>query len=630
MNDKESSAANLGTNDNVGTHDNVDSKDKFDSKEFLASVSTKPGVYRMYGSQSELLYVGKAKHLKKRLTSYFRTNVNSRKTAALVAKIHSVETTITASETEALLLEQTLIKAHRPPYNVLLRDGKSYPYILVTEQTFPRLSYHRGAKKQKGQYLGPFPSAYAVRETLGMIEKIFKVRQCEDSFFNNRSRACLQHQIGRCSAPCVGLISEQDYADDVRHALLLLKGKSQTITDELMTSMERASAALNFELAARYRDQIDAIRRVQEQQIMEADGGDVDVFAIAMSAGIACVQLLFIRGGRVNGSQCYFQNAGIADTPERMLDAFLPQYYLGSRARDLPKDVVLPMPIENQAILEQAIFQAEQHRLVISHSVRTHRAGWVRMADTNARENLASHLAAKETVSQRFASLQHLLGMDTPLTRLECFDISHTQGEATVASCVVFDQNGPRKTDYRRFNIEGVTAGDDYGAMQQALERRYARLKKGEGKLPDVLLVDGGKGQVTQAKKVFEALDIQDVQLVGVAKGVTRKAGLETLILASGDTLNPSEDAPGLHLIQHIRDEAHRFAIAGHRQRRAKTRTTSPLEGIPGVGPKRRKQLLNHFGGWQGISRASQADIAKVKGISVKIAEDIYTALHSD
>lgn len=589
----------------------------------------------MYDHADVLLYVGKAKHLKKRLASYFRANLTSRKTEALVAKIHRIETTITASETEALLLEQTLIKQHRPPYNVLLRDGKSYPYIFISRQTYPRIGYHRGAKKQEGDYLGPFPSAYAVRETLSMLEKIFKVRQCDDSFFKHRSRPCLQHQIGRCSAPCVGLISEQDYADDVRHSQLLLKGKSDAITDELVTRMEQAAADLNFELAARYRDQIDAIRRVQEQQIMEAGGGDVDVFAVAMGAGMACVQLLYVRGGRVSGTQSYLQKAVLADTPEKMLDAFLPQYYLGSRARDFPKEILVPFALESEIALTDAIFSAEQHRLTITHTVRGHRAGWLRMAETNARENLATRQAAKETVFQRLQSLQKLLGLEKCPERLECFDISHTQGEATVASCVVFDKDGPLKSDYRRFNIEGITAGDDYAAMQQALERRYARLKKGEGKLPDVLLIDGGKGQLSQAQAVFDALDVQGVMLVGVAKGVTRKAGLETLILGGsgiGDTksLHPADDTPGLHLIQHIRDEAHRFAIAGHRQRRAKKRNQSPLEDIPGVGPKRRRQLLNHFGGWQGVARASKADIAKVKGISAKVADQIYSTLHSD
>ncbi|MDX1694264.1 MAG: excinuclease ABC subunit UvrC [Ketobacteraceae bacterium] len=603
----------------------------FDSTVFLKSLSTHPGVYRMYDSVGKLLYVGKAKNLKKRLSSYFRKNLDAIKTRAMVEKIRRIEVTVTASETEALLLEQTLIKENKPPYNILLRDDKSYPYIFLSDQKYPRLAYHRGAKKKKGQYFGPYPSAGAVRETMNLLEKIFKVRQCEDSFFRNRSRPCLQYQIERCTAPCVGYISPEEYAEDVRHTAMFLKGKTTSISEELAQKMEAASADLQFELAAQYRDQITAIRRVQEQQLMEADGGDVDVFGIAVQAGTACVQLVFVRGGRVIGFQRYFQKCQLEDEPAQILDAFLPQYYLGNRARDLPREVILPMAIESQEALSQAINESQGRKLTFSTNVRGHRAGWVKMATTNAEQNLSGHLADKENIYQRFESLQALLGLDDMPSRLECFDISHTQGEGTVASCVVFDHNGPVKSDYRRFNIEGITAGDDYAAMKQALQRRYTRLKKGEGKLPDILLIDGGKGQLTQAREVLEDLQVLGVTLVGVAKGVTRKAGLETLIVdGSRQEIQPRPDSPGLHLIQHIRDEAHRFAITAHRQRRSKARRTSPLEGITGVGPKRRRQLLNHFGGWQEVARASVSELAKVKGISQKVAEDIYAALHND
>lgn len=585
----------------------------------------------MYDGGGKLLYVGKAKNLKKRVSSYFRKHIDSIKTRALVEKINRIETTVTSSETEALLLEQTLIKENKPPYNIVLRDDKSYPYIFLSDQEFPRLAYHRGGKKKKGQYFGPYPSSGAVRETLNLLEKIFKVRQCEDSFFKNRSRPCLQYQIDRCTAPCVGKISPEDYAQDVRHTAMFLKGKADTISDELATKMEAASANLDFELAAQYRDQITAIRRVQEQQLMEADGGDIDVFGIAIQAGTACIQLLFVRAGRVIGFQRYFQRCKLDDDPALILDQFLPQYYLGNRARDLPKEVILPLAIESEAALQNAIHEALGRKVAVSSNVRGHRSGWVKLAGTNAEQNLTSHLATKENVFQRFESLQALLKLDDMPQRLECFDISHTQGEGTVASCVVFDQNGPLKSDYRRFNIEGVTPGDDYGAMRQALHRRYTRLKKGEGKIPDVLLIDGGKGQLNQAIEVLEDLQVKGVTLVGVAKGVTRKAGLETLIVADSDEeIHPKTDSPGLHLIQHIRDESHRFAITAHRQRRAKARKTSPLEGIPGVGPKRRRQLLNHFGGWQEVARASAVELAKVKGISQKVAEDIYAALHND
>ena len=585
----------------------------------------------MYNDSAKLLYVGKAKNLKKRVASYFRKNIDSIKTQALVSKIHRMEVTVTGSETEALLLEQTLIKEHKPPYNIVLRDDKSYPYIYLSDQEFPRLAYHRGAKKKKGQYFGPYPSAGAVRETLNILEKIFKVRQCEDSFFKNRSRPCLQHQIDRCTAPCVGLVSAEDYAQDVRHTVLFLKGKTHDVSEELATKMEAASATLEFELAAQYRDQIAAIRRVQEQQLMEADGGDVDVLGIAIQAGTACIQMVYVRGGRVIGFQRYFQSCKLEDDPKQVLDEFLPQYYLGKRARDFPKDVILPFAVESQEALQELVSESLNQKMVFSYNVRGHRAGWLKLAENNAEQNLSGHLASKENVYQRFESLQELLGLPDMPQRLECFDISHTQGEGTVASCVVFDQNGPLKSDYRRFNIEGITGGDDYAAMKQALKRRYTRLKKGEGKIPDVLLIDGGKGQLTQAVEVLDELQVQGVALIGVAKGVTRKPGLETLIVAGAEKeIYPNGDSPGLHLIQHIRDEAHRFAITAHRQRRSKARNTSPLEGIEGVGPKRRRMLLNHFGGWQEIARASKDELAKVKGISQKVAEDIYTALHND
>jgi len=591
----------------------------------------------MLGAKEEVLYVGKAKNLKNRVSSYFRQNQTSLKTAALVSKICSIEITITQSETEALLLEQTLIKKIRPPYNILLRDDKSYPFIYVsTEKEYPRISFHRGAKRAKGRYLGPYPSSGAVRESLNLLQKMFLVRQCDDTFFSNRSRACLQYQIKRCSGPCVGHVSPEKYAEDVRHTMMFLEGKGSEITDELTTKMEAASEQLDYEAAAHYRDQIVSVRRVQESQFVTGENGDVDVFAVEARAGGICIQALFVRGGRVLGSKSYFPKVATSAAVEEgdsasILAEFLPQYYLSSAARDIPKQIISNLPIEDIDVLLGAITQRNGRKITFDYKVRGNRAGWLRIAETNAQQNITSYLANKRNLFQRFESLQQVLELDDIPKRLECFDISHSHGEATVASCVVFDQKGPLKTDYRRFNIEGITGGDDYAAMEQALLRRYTRLKKGEGKLPDILFIDGGKGQVTQAIKVMEELQIEEVMIVGVAKGASRKAGLETLLLANSNReLSLERDSLALHLIQHIRDESHRFAITGHRARRDKKRRESTLEGIPGVGPKRRRQLLNHFGGMQEVIRASAKDIAKVSGISEKIAGDIYSALHGD
>lgn len=602
----------------------------FNPDEFLRSLTTHPGVYRMYAADESILYVGKARNLRNRVGSYFKAQHASVKTQALVQRIANIEVTVTHSETEALLLEQTLIKQLKPPFNILLRDDKSYPYIFLSDQEFPRLAYYRGARKDKGRYFGPFPSAHAVRETLTLVQKLFRVRQCEDSYFANRTRPCLQYQIGRCTAPCVGLISPEDYAADVRHTVMFLQGRSQAVTEEISNQMEQAAQALAFERAALLRDQITAIRRVQEQQYVDADGGDVDVFGVAVSGSMACVQVVYVRGGRVLGNQHFIENTGGEDSVAELLNAFLPQFYLGGRrGRDVPREILVPEPFDSADVLADAIQAQDNQRVRIAHNVRTLRQAWQRLAATNAQQHLNSYLANRDNLKQRFASLQELLALPEPPKRLECFDISHTQGEGTVASCVVFDQGGPRKSDYRRFNIEGVTAGDDYAAMDQALRRRFLRAQRGEGRLPDILLIDGGKGQLQQAKAVLSELEIAGVMLLGVAKGVTRKAGLETLF-KEDDALGftPGSDNPGLHLIQHIRDEAHRFAISGHRARRARQRKRSALEDIDGVGPSRRRNLLNHFGGLPAVKQASIQELANVKGISRKMAEDIYAALH--
>lgn len=585
----------------------------------------------MFDVDAKLLYVGKAKNLKKRLASYFRHSGLAPKTAALVGKIAQIETTITANETEALLLEQTLIKEWRPPYNILLRDDKSYPYVFLSDGDFPRLSIHRGAKKQKGRYFGPYPSAGAIRESLNLLQKTFFVRQCEDSFYKNRTRPCLQHQIKRCKAPCVGLVEPAEYADDVRHSVMFLEGRSNALTDELSTAMQAAAMTLDFERAAGLRDQISLLRRVQDQQSMEGGEGDVDVVAAMVNPGGACVHLISVRGGRVLGSKNFFPQVAIEEEGSSVLLAFLAQYYLSSQERDLPNELIVNAQHEDFPTLIAAIDELRGRELSISYRVRGIRARWQQLAVTNAEQALMARLANRQHVSARFDALAQALDLDEVPQRLECFDISHSSGEATVASCVVFGPEGPLKSDYRRYNIEGVTPGDDYAAMHQALTRRFSKIKDGEGKLPDILLVDGGKGQLAMAREVLEELAVPDLTLLGVAKGATRKPGLETLYLndAAHEFTLPA-NSPALHLIQQIRDESHRFAITGHRARRDKTRRTSTLEEVAGVGPKRRRELLNHFGGLQELSRASIEEIAKAPGISKKLAESIYAALHSE
>jgi len=585
----------------------------------------------MFDEGGKLLYVGKAKNLKKRLASYFRKTGLAPKTAALVARIAQVETTITANETEALLLEQTLIKEWRPPYNILLRDDKSYPYVHLSDGEFPRLSIHRGAKKQKGRYFGPYPSAGAIRESLNLLQKAFLVRQCEDSYFRNRTRPCLQYQIKRCKGPCVGLVEANEYAEDVRHSVMFLEGRSNALAAELTSSMEQAAMNLEFERAAELRDQVSMLRRVQDQQSIEGGTGDVDVVAAIVNPGGACVHLISVRGGRVLGSKNFFPQVAIEEEVGDVLVAFIAQYYLGSHERDLPQELIVNTVHEDFPTLIEAIAESRGRELSISHRVRTNRARWQQLAVTNAEQALAARLANRQHMADKFEALGEVLGLAEPPQRLECYDISHSSGEATVASCVVFGPEGALKSDYRRYNIEGVTAGDDYAAMHQALTRRFSKLKDGEGKLPDVLLVDGGKGQLAMAREVLQELAVPELILLGVAKGVTRKPGFETLYLNGPENeFTLPADAPALHLIQQIRDEAHRFAITGHRSRRGKARRTSSLEEVAGVGPKRRRELLKHFGGLQELSRASIEEIAKAPGISKKLAESIYAALHSE
>lgn len=604
----------------------------FDPSAFLSGCSSRPGVYRMFDESSKVLYVGKARNLKKRLSSYFRKTGLAPKTAALVAKISQIEITITGNETEALLLEQNLIKQLRPPYNILLRDDKSYPYVfLSTEDEFPRLAIHRGAKKERGRYFGPYPSAGAIRESLNLLQKAFMVRQCEDGFFKNRTRPCLQYQIKRCKGPCTNMVSREEYAEDVRHSAMFLEGRSNALAEELSAVMEKAAMALDFERAAELRDQIALVRRVQDQQHIEGGSGDVDVIAAMVNPGGACVHLITVRGGRVLGSKNFFPQVAIEEEPHDVLLAFLEQYYLAHMERDLPDEVIVNTVHEDFPTLISAFNELHSRGLEISHRVRGTRARWQQLAVTNAEQALNTRLANRQHMAARFEALTDVLGLAEAPQRLECFDISHSSGEATVASCVVFGPEGSIKSDYRRYNIEGVTAGDDYAAMHQALTRRFSKLKDGEGKMPDILLVDGGKGQLAMARDVLQELAVPDLVLLGVAKGVTRKPGLETLYLndPSNEFSLPGH-SPALHLIQQIRDEAHRFAITGHRARRGKARRTSTLEDVAGVGPKRRRELLKYFGGLQELNRASVDEIAKAPGISKKLAEQIYAALHSE
>ena len=604
---------------------------EFDALSFLKTVPNNPGCYQMYDGESKLLYIGKARNLKNRVSSYFRNTGLSTKTRALVAKIQSVEITITGSETEALLLEQNLIKEYRPPYNILLRDDKSYPYILITSNdNYPAVRYQRGKRSGKGALFGPFPSGGAVRESLNLLQKLFRVRQCDDSFFRNRSRPCLQYQIERCTGPCVGLISDEDYARDVRHTQMFLQGKNPSVMSELASEMEAASQTLNFERAAELRDQISRLQHVQEQQFVSGQKGEADVFGVAIQPGGACVHSIFVRQGRVIGSKVYHPRVAIEETDQALLTAFIAQFYLAG-GREIPETIITSIELEDRDVLSKALSEVRERKVDLISNVRGDRAGWLKLAQSNAEQNLQAQLANKQNIYNRFLALQEALSLDEMPSRLECFDISHSSGEATVASCVVFDRNGPLKRDYRKFNIDGITGGDDYAAMNQALMRRFEKATGDEAILPDLLVIDGGKGQVKQALEVLEELGLQCVKVIGVAKGPTRKAGFEILIDGDSNTERILQsDSLALHLLQHIRDESHRFAITGHRARRAKARKQSLLEGIEGVGPKRRRELLRHFGSAKAVESANVEEIAKVSSISANLAETIYRALHPD
>ena len=599
----------------------------FDGKEFVSTLTTSPGVYRMFDAGGELLYVGKAGNLKKRVGSYFLKPRMEPRIFAMVQQIARIETTLTRTEAEALLLEAQLIKSLKPRYNILLRDDKSYPYIYVSAgEDYPRMGFHRGAKAGKGEYFGPYPSAWAVRESLNLMQKLFLVRQCEDSYFKNRSRPCLQHQIRRCSAPCVGLIPQDEYRESVRHAAMFLEGKSSAVIEELGSGMEHASGALEFEKAARLRDQIATLKRLQAQSYVQGASTDMDVLACRIDGGLACVSVLYFRNGVSLGSRDFFPRLPTDATPGMLLASFIAQYYLD---KPVPRELLVSdAPDDCETLTEMLTLQAGRG-VEIKANVRSDRARFVELARANAHAALQARLASNQTQRERFESLRDLLELGETPQRLECFDISHTMGEATVASCVVYGPEGPEKALYRRFNITGVEPGDDYGAMRQALERRYRRIQAGEGNPPDVLLIDGGKGQVQQALDVLADLGIDGLLVVGVAKGAERRAGHETLIRGdNGKTLWPGPESLALHLIQSVRDEAHRFAITGHRQRREKAREKSRLEEIAGIGAKRRSALLKHFGGLGGVAAAGIEELAAVKGMSRDLAAKIYAAFH--
>ncbi len=607
-------------------------KDAFDAKAFLRTVTSKPGVYRMYDERETVIYVGKAKDLKKRLSSYFRSHLASRKTEALVAQIHHIDVTVTHTETEALLLEHNYIKLYQPRYNVLLRDDKSYPFIFLSADPHQRLAIHRGAKHAKGEYFGPFPNGYAVRETLMLLQKIFPIRQCENSVYRNRSRPCLQYQIGRCLGPCVaGLVSEEEYARQVDYVRLFLMGKDDQVINRLISRMESASASLEFEEAARVRDQIQAVRQVTEKQFVSNGGDDLDVIGVAYDAGMACVHVLFIRQGKVLGSRSYFPKVPADTALDEVVETFIGQFYLqGSQMRTLPGEILLDYALTDKTVLEGSLSEQAGRRIYLQTRPRGDRARYLKLARTNAATALVTKLSQHSTITQRLRALAQVLGRHE-IRRMECFDISHTMGEQTIASCVVFDADGPLRAEYRRYNIEGITPGDDYAAMNQVLRRRYGKALE-DSKIPDIIVIDGGKGQLAQAKAVFNELDVEWYKrhplLLGVAKGSDRKAGLETLFLEpEGEGFALPPDSPALHVIQHIRDESHDHAIAGHRKKRAKVKNTSALETIEGIGPKRRQMLLKYMGGLQPLKNASIEEIAKVPGISQTLAEKIYYAL---
>lgn len=600
-------------------------------KIFLQNVTTHSGIYQMLGENGTILYIGKARNLKKRLSSYFSGRQQDTKTLALLKHVEDIQVTITHSESEALLLECNLIKKYKPHYNVLFRDDKSFPYILITnESPYPAIDFYRGNKKNAGHYFGPYPDAGAVRDTLHLLQKIFGLRTAKDRYDPKRIRPCMQYQIGMCSGACVGMISKEDYQQDVHHAILFLQGKNNQVLEELNAQMEQAAHDLKYELAATLRDRIAKIRRIQARQYISSEQGDVDVIGYAEN-GKVCIQLLLIRGGRVLGSRAYFPIVPLHSTKEDILTSFIMQHYLtADKETDIiPKYIVIDADLPEHQLLMNVLNTRTSHSVKLSHHVRGQRKKWLEIANASAKQSLTSQILSQAHMKDRLSSLQKVLNLSKIPTRIECFDISHTMGESTVASCVVFNSDGPVKNDYRRFNIKDITPGDDAAAMHQAIQRRYHRLQLENALLPDILIIDGGPVQLKMAEKVMHELGVHGITLMGVSKGVTRKPGLETLHMIGHKPMHLDSDSLALHLIQQIRDEAHRFAITGHRKQRDKKRHTSVLESIPGIGAKRRREILRYFGGIQAITRASLEEIANVPGISESLAKKIFNALHT-
>ncbi len=600
----------------------------FDSGRFLKSLTRLPGIYQMINQGGEIIYIGKAKNLKNRVSSYFQKQDHPPKTRVMVSQISDIQIIVTDSENEALILENQLIKKYRPRYNVVFRDDKSYPYIFLSDETYPRLTIHRGRHKSKGDYFGPFTGSTAARYSISLMQRLFRIRQCENSVFKHRSRPCLQYQINRCSGSCVNKISEQDYISDVQLVRLFYQGKNESVIETLNQRMLGASAALDYEQAARLRDQIVQLRRVLEQQIVRGSDTDTDIVAVGISEKIAAVFVLHIRNGLVQGNRNFYPKVPGGTNEQELLESFIGHFYTASQ-NELPAEIVVNHQLSEEKELATLLSEVRQSKVRVIHRVKTSRAAWLKMANKNLKELISSKLASQNHTQKRMQSLMNELGLDKLPERMECFDISHFQGEQTVASCVVFEGGAAKKSDYRRFNITGVIEGDDYAAIEQAVRRRFQRLVKEDARLPDLLIIDGGKGQLHQAQKVLESLCLQQVTLISVAKGSDRKVGMEQIFFPSEAVARRlEEDSPGLHLIQAIRDEAHRFAITGHRGKRDKVRKTSVLEGIPGVGAKRRRAIIQHFGGLQEIKRAGVNDLKQVEGISQNLAQLIYDHLH--
>ncbi|MFK8029025.1 MAG: excinuclease ABC subunit UvrC [Gammaproteobacteria bacterium] len=601
---------------------------RFDPAEFLTRLTKRPGIYRMVDAEDTVIYVGKARNLRSRVSSYFRSNLQTRKTELMMRRVVRVDITVTNTEAEALILEDTLIKSLKPRYNVLLRDDKTYPFIRVsTNKEFPRVSFYRGKSRGAGKFFGPYPSSLAVREAVQLLQKLFRLRSCDDTFFSHRSRPCLQHQIKRCSAPCVGLIEAEKYQSDIQHALYFLEGKSEKVTEDIKRRMMESSEEQDYESAAHYRDQLASLKQIQERQLAVGSAGiDMDVVAAVSDGTTHCVTVIFIRAGRNLGTRSYFPRVVAEAEMTEVLSAFVAQYYL---SRGAPPEIVINVELPDADWIANALSEKIERTVRIRHRVRQDRAGWLKLAVTNAEHALALRQASSAQVLEQLEELRVLLDLtDTP-QRIECFDISHTAGDSTSASCVVFDREAMRNAEYRRFNIKGISPGDDYGAMSQALKRRYTRVKKGEAPLPDILLIDGGIGQVKAAADILEELQISEPLILGIAKGSERRSGHERLFIHGRlGWITPGRNSTALRLLMQVRDEAHRFAVRSHRSRRDKKATTSVLEHIPGLGAKRRRLLLRHFGGLQGVQRAGVEDLKKVEGIGPKLAKTIYTQIH--